>query len=130
MKVEHVGFQVPDPVAMAKWYTEHLGLRVARSSGAPVFCHFMADDHGTVMFEIYNNSQAPIPDYRSMDPLVLHLAFVAKDVPGTRARLIAAGAAPEGEVTVLDSGDQLAMLRDPWGIAIQLARRKSPMINY
>ena len=42
--------------------------------------------------------------------------------------MIAAGATPAGEVTTSPVGDQLAMLRDPWGLAIQLVKRSRPMV--
>ena len=63
-----------------------------------------------------------------MDPLVLHVAFAPDDVPSTRARLLAAGATPVGDVVVTPAGDQFAMLRDPWGLALQLARRARPLV--
>jgi hypothetical protein len=34
-----------------------------------------------------------------------------------------------GEVTVLESGDEMVMLRDPWGLAIQLANRKRALVS-
>ena len=37
-----------------------------------------------------------------------------------------AGAMAKGEVTVTDSGNALAMLRDPWGFAVQLVETGSP----
>ena len=128
MDIEHIGYQVPDPVAAARWYVEHLGLRVARSFGAPAFAQFLADSSGHVMIEIYNNPAAPMPDYRAMSPLVLHLAMECRDVEGDRARLLAAGAAAEGDVVHAPTGDTLTMLRDPWGFPLQLACRASPMI--
>lgn len=128
MKIEHVAFQVPDPVALADWYVEHLGLRIKRSAGAPGYARFLADDGDAVMIEVYNNPRIATPDYRGSDPLVLHLAFHVADVAATRERLLAAGATPEGDVVVSDAGDHLAMLRDPWGLAIQLVRRHDPMI--
>ena len=128
MDIEHIGYQVPDPVAAAQWYVEHLGLRVARSFGAPAFAQFLADSSGHVMIEIYNNPAAPMPDYRAMSPLVLHLALECQDVEGVRARLLAAGATAEGDVVRAPNGDMLAMLRDPWGFPVQLARRAVPML--
>ena len=128
MKIEHVAFQVPDPVALADWYVEHLGLRIKRSTGAPGHARFLADDGDAVMIEVYNNPSVTTPDYRGGDPLVLHLAFHVADVAATRERLLAAGATPAGDVVVSDAGDHLAMLRDPWGMAIQLVRRRDPMI--
>lgn len=127
MRIEHVAFNVPDPVAMAQWYEQHLGMRTVRSFGPPNHTRFVADASGQTIIEIYNNPKAPVPDYRSLDPLILHLAFAVDDVHGTRARLLQAGASAEGEVTVSDSGDDLAMLRDPWGFAVQLVKRAVPM---
>jgi len=127
VKIEHTAYQVEDPVALARWYVAHLGLRVKRSQSEPPFGYFLADDGDTVMLEFYRQS-LPVPDYRSLDPLLLHLAFLADDVAATRARLIAAGATPEGDAWRNPAGDEVAMLRDPWGLAIQLIKRAEPMI--
>ena len=128
MKIEHVAYQVPDPVALADWYVEHLGMTIKRFQTASPFARFLADDGDAVMIEVYCNPAIPMPDYRAIDPLLRHLAFWADDVAATRARLIAAGATSEGEVVISEAGDHLAMLRDPWGLAIQLVRRQDAMI--
>ena len=128
MKIEHVAFHVSDPTAMAEWYVAHLGFTVKRSLDAPPFTHFLADASGTVMIEIYRPPQLRVPDYRDTDPLQLHVAFVSSDIDADRQRLLAAGATPVGEPMETADGDVLAMLRDPWGFAIQLAMRKTPMV--
>jgi glyoxylase I family protein len=128
MKIEHVAFNVPDPVAMAKWYEANLAMRTVRSFGPPTHTRFVADAHGQTMIEIYNNPKAPVPDYRAVNPLVLHLAFAVDDMSATSARLLRAGATADGEMTVADNGDELAMLRDPWGLAVQLVKRRAPML--
>jgi catechol 2,3-dioxygenase-like lactoylglutathione lyase family enzyme len=128
MKIEHAAFQVADPVAVASWYVQHLGLRVKRQQHEQPWGCFLADDGDTVMLEFYNNPKATVPDYRAIDPLVLHLAFTAPDVAATRERLMAAGAGAVGEVARTESGDTVAMLRDPWGFAVQLVHRSNPMI--
>jgi glyoxylase I family protein len=128
MKIEHTAYQVQDPVATARWYVEHLGLTIKRAQTERPFMHFLADDGDAVMLEFYNNPRAPVPDYRAIDPVIGHIAFYAGDVEEARRRLIAAGATPEGEVQVTPGGDTLAMLRDPWGLPIQLAHRSTPMI--
>jgi glyoxylase I family protein len=92
VKIEHAAFQVEDPVAVAKWYVENLGMTVKRSQAEPPFGRFLADDGDAVMLEFYNNPRATVPDYRPIDPLVLHVAFRTDDVPRTRPRLIKAGA--------------------------------------
>ena len=128
MKIEHLALQVPDPVALARWYHDHLGLSIKRSQTESPFGQFLADEGDTVMLEVYSHPRATMPDYRAIDPLVLHIAFWADDVAGTRARLIAAGATPDGEVVETPAGDHLAMLRDPWGIPIQFVKRVTRMI--
>ena len=128
MDIEHIGYQVSDPVAAAKWYVEHLGMRIARSFGPPAHAQFVADSSGHVMIEIYNNPKVKVPDYRAIDPLILHLAFEAADVHADRARLIKAGAEAVGDAETTPTGDLIAMLRDPWGFAIQLVRRAKPMM--
>jgi catechol 2,3-dioxygenase-like lactoylglutathione lyase family enzyme len=123
-----MAFNVPDPVAMTQWYEQHLGMKTVRSSGPPHHMRFVADASGQTMLELYRNPKASVPDYRTIDPLVMHLAFHVDDVAGTRAGLLKAGATAEGEITRTDSGDELAMLRDPWGFAIQLVNRAVPML--
>lgn len=129
MKIEHVALQVEDPAAVARWYSDHLGLTIARVQEEPPYGHFLADDGRTVLVEVYRNADATVPDYRQMDPLLLHLAFSTQDVAGTRSRLLDAGATAEGELQVNGVGDEMAMLRDPWGLAIQIVRRKRSMIR-
>jgi glyoxylase I family protein len=127
MKIEHFALQVREPAAAADWYVAQLGFTVRRAIDSPNVTRFLADSSGAVMLEIYYNPQAPLPDYRSMDPLLLHVAFVCTDVHVTVKRLTAAGATLlSGPETI--RGDELAMLRDPWGLAIQLVRRAQPML--
>ena len=128
MKIEHTALQVPDPVAFSRWYVDHLGLRVKRAQDVSPFGHFLADDGDAVMLEVYQNPVVPTPDYRAIDPLVLHVAFLTDDVDATCTRLISAGASLEGSVRTTEQGDRIAMLRDPWGLAIQFIRRADPML--
>lgn len=126
MKLEHVALQVADPVAMAGWYVQHLGMRVVHRGDAPGNARFVADDAGASILELYAGT-LPVPDYGAMDPALLHVAFATEDVVAARSRLIAAGAVAAGEVVVTPAGDAFAMLRDPWGLALQLARRARPL---
>jgi glyoxylase I family protein len=129
MNLEHVAINVADTLALVEWYTTHLEMKVVRGSTEPPYVHFLADKGGRCMLEIYSNPAAPLPEYQSMPPLMLHFAFAVEDMAASRERLIAAGATAEGEITPTSSGDQLAMLRDPWGICIQLVKRKNPMLR-
>jgi len=128
MKIEHLAVNVEDPLSMARWYVEHLGFTVRRRIMEAPWAHFLADDSGTVMLEIYGNTSVPLPDYRMMHPGSLHLALVSENVEADVERLCAAGAAREGEVQNLPNGDSMTFLRDPWGLTLQLVRRGEPMI--
>jgi catechol 2,3-dioxygenase-like lactoylglutathione lyase family enzyme len=128
MKIEHVAFRVEDPVGFARWYEQHLGMRVVRSVEGPPHTRFLADAAGTTVMEVYAG-EVPVPAYRAMDPFILHVAFSAEDVPAARARLISAGGSPQGDIVVTPDGDELAFVRDPWGFVIQLARRRTSLIG-
>jgi glyoxylase I family protein len=127
MKIEHIACNVSDPVAMADWYGKHFGLRVVRHVPGPANTHFLADDGGSTVLEIYCNPPDQVPDYASMDPLLLHLAFVSADPVSDSERLSAAGAKFVSELHLPD-GSHIMMLRDPWGLAFQLCRRSVPLV--
>jgi len=128
LKFEHFAINVADPAAVAGWYCEHLGMQVVRQGGAPAHVRFMADATGRMVMEIYNNPPDLVPDYPGQHPQVLHLAFAVADVEAERRRLLDAGATPVGEIGTTAAGDRLAMLRDPWGFALQLTQRAEPMV--
>lgn len=127
MKIEHLALNVADPVAMAAWYCKQFQLRVVRHIPHPSQTHFLADSASTIL-EIYRNPPDRVPDYASMDPLLLHVAFSSDEPAADARRLVAEGASVVGE-TLLADGSYLLMLRDPWGLALQLCRRTSPLIG-
>jgi glyoxylase I family protein len=127
LNVEHIACNVSDAVAMAAWYVEHLGMRVVRRVEAPPYIHFLADANGRVVIELYSNPVDPFPDYASMHPMRFHLAFAAPDPDAARAALVAAGATYVEEMLLAD-GSRLLMLRDPWGLPLQLCARVSPLL--
>ena len=126
MKIEHIAFNVTDPVAMADWYCRHCGLRVVRHIPQPSQTHFLADSDSTVL-EIYRNPPDQVPDYRNMNPLLFHLALASPDPAADSRRLTAAGATWVDEITLPD-GSHLIMLRDPWGVPLQLCKRGNPLL--
>jgi len=128
VKIEHFALQVPNPSAMAEWYVKHLGCSVARSGGEPSHGRFLMDDKGAVMLEIYRNPKVQAPDYATLDPLLLHLAFLSNEPGADRDRLVAAGAKVVDNLVMTEAGDEIVMLRDPWGLALQLIKRAKPML--
>ncbi len=129
VRLEHVGLNVADPIKAAQWYVDNLGMKVLREAPAPANTRFLGDAAGNMMLEIYHNPPEAVPNYAAMDPLLLHVAFMVEDVEAMRSKLIAAGATAVGEVTTTPAGDKLAMLRDPWGLAIQFVHRADPMLK-
>jgi catechol 2,3-dioxygenase-like lactoylglutathione lyase family enzyme len=127
LNLEHVACNVADPQAMAAWYVEHLGMRIVRRSPDPSQIHFLADAAGRSVIEIYCNAADAIPDYPAMHPIRFHIAFAAPDPDASRAALVAAGATFVEERAAPD-GSRLLMLRDPWGIPLQLCKRPAPLL--
>jgi uncharacterized glyoxalase superfamily protein PhnB len=128
MRIEHFALQVPDPVAMADWYVQHLGCSIARSGGEPVHARFILEGSGSVMMEIYRNPCVAVPDYNAIAPLLFHLAFLSNKPALDRDRLVKAGARVAEDLTTTPAGDQIVTLRDPWGISLQLVKRALPML--
>lgn len=127
MKIEHFAINVEDPQAMVAWYEKNMGLKVVKQIREAPYTAFLADDSGRVMIEIYNNPADEVPDYYNMDPLILHLAFVSEKPGEDKERLVRAGATVVSDDR-LNDGSHLVMLRDPWGISIQLCKRNTPML--
>ncbi len=129
MRLEHIALNVADPDAMAQWYVTHLGMHIVRHIPTPNAIYFLSDSAQRSVIEIYRNPAAPIPDYASLSPLALHLAFNTDDMEGDIARLVAAGATHVSPIETTPSNDRLTFLRDPWHVAIQLAQRNTPLLQ-
>lgn len=128
MNIEHMALNVPDPVRMAAWYVAHLGMRVLRKQEQAPFTHFLADESGRVVLELYHHVKAVVPDYAKLDPLSLHIAFLAADVALEKQRLLAAGATPAGDIVTTPTGDVMTFVRDPWSVTVQLVKRAAPLM--
>ena len=127
LNVEHIAWNVADPAAVADWYVANLGMQVVRSGPAPTHVRFLADAAGRAVVEIYSNTADPVPDYAAQHPARLHFAFHSDDPDRDRDALIGAGATLVDETTGVD-GTRLLMLRDPWGLALQLCKRVVPLL--
>lgn len=127
MKLEHVALNVPNVHEVVKFFVDNLGMRVVLSLDTPPYMNFIADEAGS-MLELYSNPAAPMPDYPNIHPLNLHVAFTSPDIEADRARLIAAGAEPVGEITLSPLGDKLAFFRGADSIPFQLLQRQKPLI--
>ncbi len=125
MIFEHFALNVPDVRAAAAWYVEQLGLTVVRARPDAPYTQFLADSTGKVFLEIYTNPTDPIPEYPTQHPLRVHFAFAVAEAKTERTRLQEAGATLVVEETLPD-GTLLIMMRDPWGVPVQLCQRAKP----
>ncbi len=130
IRLEHIAINVEDPAAMAGWYSENLRMEIIRKGPPPINVRFICDEQENMMLELYTNPPDAVPDYRSMNPLVFHICFMVDDVDQICRELVAAGATLVGEVSTTEAGDEIAMLRDPWGIPIQFLKRAEPMLSH
>lgn len=128
MKIEHFALQVADPIAVARWYVVHLGMTIQRGSKEPPFAHFLADDGGQMLIEIYYNDNFDVPNQANVPPAHFHLALVSDNIEQDRAWLIEAGAKEEGPINTQPNGDLVCFLRDPWGLCLQLVQRVEKLL--
>src|SRR5690606_21750903 len=127
MKFEHFALNVTNALAASEWYEMHLGLKVVKKMAEPPYRTFLADDSGSVMIEIYSNPRGATIDFDKLHPLAVHLALVSEDPDADSDRLVEAGARLIS-VDILPDGSHLVMLKAPWGLALQLCNRATPMI--
>lgn len=126
MRFEHFALNVADPPAMAAWYCEHLGFKIVRSNPTGSMTHFLADATGRTVVELYHNRADALPDYAGQHPLRFHFALEVEN-PESLKNILLRFKATFVEELKPDAGTHLIMLRDPWGIALQLCKRSNPM---
>ena len=118
MKLEHIAFDVAEPEKLIAWWCENLGFRRSEPGSA-----FILDDSGTAGIEIYRTGETPsAPNYNQMNAMTMHIALVSDDVKADAERLVAAGGKLE-KLTLENPAFHMAIVRDPWGVAIQLCKR-------
>ena len=122
MIFEHFAINVNNIDDRIKWYVTHLDLRVASAQQEPPYMTFLADSGGRVIMELYHRPDEKITDFAGQHPLTFHLAFVSENSESDKDRLVAHGASYVEEV-LKDDGSHLIMLRDPWGMPLQICQR-------
>jgi glyoxylase I family protein len=127
MQFEHFGINVPDAAAMAQWYVKNLNMKIVRAFPQASQTHFLADEKGRIMMEIYTNAKTAVPDYAAEHPLRFHFAFAVDNAVMLKDRLVSQGASVFEDLH-LDDGSNVIMMRDPWGVPLQLCERAKPML--
>jgi len=122
MVFEHFALNVNNIDEVVKWYVGNLGLRIVEEQKEAPFMTFLADSSGRVILELYFRPDEYIAKFKSQHPLTFHVAFVSENAVKDKNRLLEKGASLVEEVKKED-GSHLFMLRDPWGMPLQLCQR-------
>ncbi len=122
MVFEHFAVNINDIHSVVRWYVDNLGLIVVSQQEEPPFMTFLADSSGRVIMELYHRPDERINNFKTQHPLTFHVAFVSEKAEKDKNRLLDLGASFVEEV-VKNDGSLLVMLRDPWGMPLQLCER-------
>lgn len=122
MVFEHFALNVVDIDGVVSWYCTHLDLTIASRQKESPFMTFLADGSGRVIIEFYKHGDALAEDFAQRHPLTFHVAFVSGNAEADKQQLLGAGASFVEEIFKED-GSHLVMLRDPWGMPLQLCQR-------
>ncbi|RAJ11556.1 VOC family protein [Arenibacter echinorum] len=125
MVFEHIALNVKNIKDIKDWYVANVGLKVVSEQTEAPFMTFFADSSGRVILELYYRSDEEITDFKTKHPLTFHMAFVSQNAVTDKIRLLDKGASFVEEITKED-GSHLVMLRDPWGMPLQLCQRTKP----
>ncbi|NLD62041.1 VOC family protein [Candidatus Sumerlaeota bacterium] len=127
--IEHVALNVADPAAIAQWYCTHLGMTILRGADTPTPVRFLGDPaNGKVILEFYHNETIPISDFATISQVTFHIAFHTDDVEAMRLKLLNAGATALSPTEILDGGMEVAFVRDPWGLCVQIIHRNKALL--
>ena len=122
MTFEHFALNVVDINGVVNWYCTHLGLTIANQQRESPYMTFLADSTDRVVIEFYKREDELAEDFSNRHPLTFHIAFVSENAEEDKQRLLNAGASYFEEI-LKEDGSHLVMLRDPWGMPLQLCQR-------
>lgn len=122
MVFEHFALNVNNVAAVVAWYVSNVELKVVHQQKELPFMTFLADSSDRVVLELYQKSEETMTNFQSQHPATFHVAFVSENAKKDSERLQQEGAALVEEVSLPDGG-LLVMLRDPWGMPLQLCQR-------
>ena len=125
MVFEHIALNVKNVEDIKDWYVANVGLKVVSEQSQAPFMTFLEDSTGRVILELYHRPEEEITNFKTKHPLSFHMAFVSQNAEKDKTRLLDKGASYVEEITKED-GSHLVMLRDPWGMPLQLCHRTKP----
>jgi len=123
-EIEHIGISVEKPIEMAKWYQETLGFNIKFSAqDEEKGVAFLTDCTDKVMLELGKIPNVSPLASRINHHLQLHIALKSVDPDRDAEYLVSKGAAFIEKCPITRPGENLIVLRDPWGNTIQLVKR-------
>ena len=127
MRIEHIGLLSSTPIQMGHWYKEHLGFRIIIEAGTDADGVIFMDDDSGMVIEIGHLPGISPMEFRSHHPLSIHLAIECTSPENEARRLVEAGAELVGESLRNAYKGEKILVRDPWGLTIQLINRKAKL---
>ncbi len=129
-RIEHLGLNVSDPTSVANWYVQNLGMKIIREDKKPPFVTFISDKGNHFVIEFYKKDKFPKIDFHKINYMSYHFAFMVDSINIFKSKLSSRGAKVMEDISKLPSGDQVLMMRDPWGMPLQLVERVNPMLKF
>ena len=125
MRIEHLGISISAPIDMGNWYSRHLGFEVIRRGGNNQDgVSFIVDESGKTILELFKLPDVPALDVKNFNPIQLHIAIDCENPYELAMKLVQAGASFVGEAPRNEYEGEKYLVRDPWGIVLQLVNRK------
>jgi catechol-2,3-dioxygenase len=121
MVFEHFAINAENIQEVVSWYVTDVGLEIVKGKKEPPFLTFLADSSGKVIMELYHRPDEVTTDFVNKHPLAFHVAFVSENTEKIkeitkRGCFFCRGSRERRR-------EPLVMLRDPWGMPLQLCQR-------
>ncbi len=126
--IEHIGIIVNEPEKMAYWYKEVLGFNIiVAKEDSEKGMAFVTDAGSKVMLEFGKIPGVAPLALKVNHQAQLHIALKSDDPDRDTEYLISKGAAFIEKCAATLPGDNIVMLKDPWGNTLQLVKRGQPL---
>ncbi|MGK9477972.1 VOC family protein [Melioribacter sp. OK-6-Me] len=124
--VEHIAFNLLNAVGTGDWFVDKLNMIIIKQNNASDFGRFVADSGKNLLFELYQNSEAPVLNFNDILPAQFHVAFSVENIDKIKEILKDCEIAQDLFTT--ESGDKIMVLRNKDGVPLQFVQRKKPML--
>jgi predicted enzyme related to lactoylglutathione lyase len=128
MKIEHIGILVSAPVTIGNWYNKHFNFEIIRQLGTDEDgVTFLKDNETNTVLEFAKLKEVLVFDLNELNPLQIHIAIECDDPIKLSQKLSKYGAKIIGESTRAEGKNERILIKDPWGVTIQLINRKNKL---